>query len=167
MGSIKLDLFIKFSEYTGKQSKNQVVGSMYELNVKQGTDVTLEFTLKDVDGDKVSPDTTLFSVLDVDKEPSANQIVTAQGFNETKFGSKVTKEQSGSDYVFTSTRVGTPSDNPTDPMVLPDLAESSTVSLKYAGLNSWTVKLAVSGSAESGRNFFLGGATELMPPICS
>lgn len=172
-GGTSWDLLLSFQEFTGKYNQNKVVGDMFQLNMKQGTTLDLTFTLKKQGETWETSGTPLteiiVSVLDLDQQPGAKQTVVAGNFSDVKFGSKVTKKknhQVPTYYDFISERDGTLADNPVDPMHLSEVAKSSTVSFKYKNTNVWFWRLAVSGSAKSGRNFFLGGATELMSPTC-
>jgi len=172
-GGISWDLELTLvANYTGKPSQNKVVDNMFQLNLKQGTRLWVGFHLlpsgqeyADMlnDIDEIS-----FSVLDLDQQPGVKQSISLDGFYEEKHGSKVTKTKYANSTVcsFTSERDGTLADNPVDPMHLSEAAKSSTVSVKYKGLDWWFMGLRVGGSAESGRNFMIGGATELMPSTC-
>lgn len=172
-GGTDWDLLVTITDYTGKYSRNRVVGDMFELNVKQGDTATLKFDLKKKEKtwtDAPIPlDDIFVSVLDVDQQPGIQQIVVARGFSNVTFGSEVTKtkvENVGYNnvYKFFSQRNGNAADNPTDPMHLSEKAKSSTVSFKYSGVSGFSLGLVLTGTAESGRSFMLGGATELMSP---
>jgi len=153
--------------FTTKPSKNGVIGRMYRLNMQQGSNTTLEFTLlKQGTTEQASVKDLYFSVLDLDSnnnEPKQTQTVELSGPSEVFNGNAVSETVENGKYKFVSLRGGDETDNPVDLDNLTDVALSSTVSLRYADTYTWTVTLSVQGNDPYGRSFFIGGASQLKP----
>jgi len=160
-----LDLLITvFGPYTGKQQNNGVFGNMYKLNLQQGTEVTLGFQLlKGGTNDAFHMREAFFSVLVVHSSGNVQQVMTAQGFTKSVIDERVQKVRNGSSYTFTFKRYGTGNNDTSNLMDLSTRSAPSVASLKYSQASAWKVKLALKNDAQSGRDFYLAGATQLMP----
>jgi hypothetical protein len=168
IGSQSYDLKMTMkTPFTTKPSKNGVIGRMYRLNMQQGSNTTLEFTLlKQGTTEQASVKDLYFSVLDLDSnnnEPKQTQTVELSGPSEVFNGNAVSETVENGKYKFVSLRGGDKTDDPVDLDNLTDVALSSTVSLRYADTYTWTVTLSVQGNDPYGRSFFIGGASQLKP----
>lgn len=146
--------------YTARFQKNSVVDTMFKLNVRTGTEAKFQFRLVASGTDKaVQVNSLIFSVLDLDGQCTTHERITAPGYSEVAMGQGVRQINADS---FESARDGTKYDNPTSVGALDTAQTERTVSLRYRCLQTWEVTFSVSRGRQS-RNFYLGGATPLMP----
>jgi len=167
---VPLTLLMKFkSPYSGKTARNVVFGDLFQLNLQTNSTVTIEFQLVDssINNYPIQVDEVVMSVLDLDTSGAVHQRVRAHGFKAVRLGDGVKRvEIAGRDspYLFHGTNPGDHTNNPSNAMVLSPEQLKNTMSFAFVKTSSWEITFEVT-EGTGGRNFLLGGASKLMPPL--
>jgi len=166
---VPLNLLMKFkSPYSGKTARNVVSGGLFQLNLQANSTVTIEFQL--VESSTKQPrevDEIVMSVLDLDTSGSVHQRVRAHGFKAVRHGDGVKRlkiEGGDSPYLFRGMNIGDHTNNPSNAVVLSPEQLNNTMTFAFVKKSSWEITFEVT-EGSGGRNFLLGGASQLMSPL--
>lgn len=154
-------VLVSMTPYIAKPEKNRVIKSMFQLNLQAGTKATFQFRLvKSGTNEAVQVKDLIFSILDLDAHGAQHEQIIAPNYADFAMGKGV-REISQS--VFQATRHGTLSNNPISIKPLNDVQKELVLSLRYQDVSTWEVTFSITTGPTPDRNFFLGGATDLMP----
>jgi len=111
--SYDFQMSIAAGYWSNQPNRNHVVGNMFRLNLKAGTNASAIFTLVKEDGQPASAEVKiLFTLLDLDQGDNTVQWVEISGVFDSDQGPQVTlKAVDGFKYTFESQRVGNVLDN--------------------------------------------------------
>jgi len=157
----KIDLVVKsLSDYSSQFAHNKVIGNMFQLNLRSGTQANFSFEL--VSGETEEPvtvDELIFSVLDLGGSGKVQKRITCPGISSVAGGTGVCQLQPSVFQSWHDGAVSAPKQTGWD----------YALSIRYEKVTSWNVEFATVGGVTEGENFFLAGASALMPAntMCS
>jgi hypothetical protein len=159
-------------EVNPKWFGNGINGKFGVVNIKGGTSVALKFTLVEAGTENpvsIAPDQKVFfSVFDLDNSDKSGkrheylEFTTPVDSYSVASGTTVKMSGNKDRLKAVSSRLGTASDNPSDPLSMTQVQKDNAVWLTYKGRNTWGMKFGESGNAKhkGGRNLLFAGRAE-------